>query len=343
MPSYSQSYYIIKTALQRAFSEQDLSSRLSNIQIVKTQIQDFLQRYDIISGGIYSRYRALADQLPQESESTRRYQAVKSFNQQTNAVQDLLKQGYLYVDALRQAFTGESIAYQVALIDNGFLYEGSMDILELIQHSTIDVDSRISIQNAAKLRMTKVSAQDINNSTKTSIFDVTESASSVYSAVHNYMTNSHSTPKHNQGNAYEVYQRVLFERNGKNTIPPNTSPQQIAQQIDRIYEQVKRNNAAYYKGGDIANIQVKYLGGKPPSLTTLASIKTVLTKSSAALDVIYQESKPKKKIVNSFVNMFTQKSDKLFTEAEKTANEKAKQTIKDRLDSIAGIAVTLTK
>lgn len=339
MPSYSQSYYIIKTALQRAFSEQDLSSRLSNIQIVKTQIQDFLQRYDIISGGIYSRYQALADQLPQESESTRRYQAVKSFNQQTNAIQDLLKQGYLYVDALRQAFTGESITYQVGFIDNNFLYEGSMDILELIQHSTIDVDSRISIQNAAKLRMTKVSAQDINNSTKTSIFDVTRSASSVYSAVHNYMTNSHSTPKHNQGNAYEVYQRVLFERNGKNTIPPNVSPQQI----DRIYEQVKRNNAAYYKGGDIANIQVKYLGGKPPSLTTLASIKTVLTKSSAALDVIYQESKPKKKIVNSFVNMFTQKSDKLFTEAEKTANEKAKQTIKDRLDSIAGIAVTLTK
>lgn len=339
MPSYSQSYYIIKTALQRAFSEQDLSSRLSNIQIVKTQIQDFLQRYDIISGGIYSRYRTLADQLPQESESTRRYQAVKSFNQQTDAVQDLLKQGYLYVDALRQAFTGESIVYQVALIDNNFLYEGSMDILELIQHSTIDVDSRISIQNAAKLRMTKVSAQDINNSTKTSIFDVTGSASSVYSAVHNYMTNSHSIPKHNQGNAYEVYQRVLFERNGKNTIPPNVSPQQI----DRIYEQVKRNNAAYYKGGDIANIQVKYLGGKPPSLTTLASIKTVLTKSSAALDVIYQESKPKKKIVNSFVNMFTQKSDKLFTEAEKTANEKAKQTIKDRLDSIIGIAVTLTK
>ena len=339
MPSYTQSYYVIKTALQNAFSEQDLSNRLSNIQTVKTQIQDFLQRYDIISGGIYFRYQALADQLPQESESTRRYQAVKSFNQQTNAIQDLLKQGYLYVDALRQAFTGESIAYQVALIDNGFLYEGSMDILELIQHSTIDVDSRISIQNAAKLRMTKVSAQDINNSTKTSIFDVTESASSVYSAVHNYMTNSHSTPKHNQGNAYEVYQRVLFERNGKNTIPPNISPQQI----DRIYEQVKRNNAAYYKGGDIANIQVKYLGGKPPSLTTLASIKTVLTKSSAALNVIYQESKPKKKIVNSFVNMFTQKSDKLFTEAEKTANEKAKQTIKNRLDSIAGIAVTLTK
>lgn len=339
MPSYTQSYYVIKTALQNAFSEQDLSNRLSNIQTVKTQIQDFLQRYDIISGGIYSRYQALADQLPQESESTRRYQAVKSFNQQINAIQDLLKQGYLYVDALRQAFTGESIVYQVALIDNGFLYEGSMDILELIQHSTIDVDSRISIQNAAKLRMTKVSAQDINNSTKTSIFDVTESASSVYSAVHNYITNSHSTPKHNQGNAYEVYQRVLFERNGKNTIPPNVSPQQI----DRIYEQVKRNNAAYYKGGDIANIQVKYLGGKPPSLTTLASIKTVLTKSSAALNVIYQESKPKKKIVNSFVNMFTQKSDKLFTEAEKTANEKAKQTIKNRLDSIAGIAVTLTK
>ena len=339
MPSYTQGYYVIKTALQNAFSEQDLSSRLSNIQVVKTQIQDFLQRYDIISGGIYSRYQALADQLPQESESTRRYQAVKSFNQQTNAIQDLLKQGYLYVDALRQAFTGESIAYQVALIDNNFLYEGSMDILELIQHSTIDVDSRISIQNAAKLRMTKVSAQDINNSTKTSIFDVTGSASSVYSAVHNYMTNSHSIPKHNQGNAYEVYQRVLFERNGKNTIPPNVSPQQI----DRIYEQVKRNNAAYYKGGDIANIQVKYLGGKPPSLTTLASIKTVLTKSSAALDVIYQESKPKKKIVNSFVNMFTQKSDKLFTEAEKTANEKAKQTIKDRLDSITGIAVILTK
>lgn len=337
MPSYSDNYKIIKQALQNAFLEQSLEDKVKNIKKVQSQIDDYLQRYKIISQGIRQRYQSLAQTLPNQSESTRRYQAVKSYNENVQSIQDLLKEGYLYVDALREAFTGESISYQIGIKENNTLYEGTLDILELVQHSTLDVDSRIFIQNAAKLRMTKVQVNQLNNVSQSLIQEVTSEASSLYSAVYNYLTGTlHKTPKINEGNAYQTYRRALFERNGQNEIPPAIS----FEQIDRIYEEVKRNNAAYYKGGDIVDIQVKYLGDSPPSLTSLASIKRVLEKSNSVFNIIYQNSKPKKALIKSFVNLLTQKQTNLFTDVEKAANEKAKRTIEEKIKSIAGISLT---
>lgn len=337
MPSYSDNYKIIKQALQNAFLEQSLEDKIKNIKKVQSQIDNYLKRYKIISQGIRQRYQSLAQTLPNQSESTRRYQAVKSYNENVQSIQDLLKEGYLYVDALREAFTGESISYRIGIKENNILYEGTLDILELVQHSTLDVDSKIFIQNAAKLRMTKVQANQLNNVSQFLIQETTSEASSLYSAVYNYLTGTlHKTPKINEGNAYQTYRRALFERNGQNEIPPAIS----FEQIDRIYEEVKRNNAAYYKGGDIADIQVKYLGGSPPSLTSLASIKRVLEKSNSVFNIIYQNSKPKKALIRSFVNLFTQKQTNLFTDVEKAANEKAKKTIEERIKSIAEISLT---
>lgn len=337
MPSYSDNYKIIKQALQNAFLEQSLEDKIKNIKKVQSQIDDYLKRYKIISQGIRQKYQSLAQTLPNQSESTRRYQAVKSYNENVQSIQDLLKEGYLYVDALREAFTGESISYRIGIKENNILYEGTLDILELVQHSTLDVDSKIFIQNAAKLRMTKVQVNQLNNVSQSLIQEVTSEASSLYSAVYNYLTGTlHKTPKINEGNAYQTYRRALFERNGQNEIPPAIS----FEQIDRIYEEVKRNNAAYYKGGDIADIQVKYLGSSPPSLTSLASIKRVLEKSNSVFNIIYQNSKPKKALIRSFVNLFTQKQTNLFTDVEKAANEKAKRTIEERIKSIAEMSLT---
>ena len=337
MPSYSDNYKIIKQTLQNAFLEQDLEDKIKNIKKVQSLIDNYLKRYKIISQGIRQRYQSLAQTLPNQSESARRYQAVKSYNENVQSIQDLLKEGYLYVDALREAFTGESISYRIGIKENNILYEGTLDILELVQHSTLDVDSRVFIQNAAKLRMAKVQVNQLNNVSQSLIQEVTSEASSLYSAVYNYLTGTlHKTPKINEGNAYQTYRRALFERNGQNEIPPAIS----FEQIDRIYEEVKRNNAAYYKGGDIADIQVKYLGGSPPSLTSLASIKRVLEKSNSVFNIIYQNSKPKKALIRSFVNLFTQKQTNLFTDIEKAANEKAKKTIEERIKSIAEINLT---
>lgn len=338
MPSYSDNYKIIKQALQNAFLEQSLEDKIENIKKVQSQIDNYLKRYKIISQGIRQRYQSLAQTLPNQSESTRRYQAVKSYNENVQSIQDLLKEGYLYVDALREAFTGESISYRIGIKENNILYEGTLDILELVQHSTLDVDSKIFIQNAAKLRMTKVQVNQLNNVSQSLIQEVTSEASSLYSAVYNYLTGTlHKTPKINEGNAYQTYRRVLFEYDGQNK---TSLDNRIFEQIDRIYEEVKRNNAAYYKGGDIADIQVKYLGSSPPSLTSLASIKRVLEKSNSIFNIIYQNSKPKKALIRSFVNLFTQKQTNLFTDVERTANEKARRTIEERIKSIAEINLT---
>ena len=73
MASYSENYKIIKDALQKAFSEEDLSIRFQNIKIVQSQINNYLERYRIISSGIKQRYEILAQEMPDQSEMTRRY------------------------------------------------------------------------------------------------------------------------------------------------------------------------------------------------------------------------------------------------------------------------------
>ena len=184
--------------------------------------------------------------------------------------------------------------------------------------------------------MKKISTNKLDNNLETSLEKNVKNSSSVFSAVYNYLTATiHKTPKINEGQAYETYQRILFQRQGKNRIPPQVELKDII----RVYQEVKSNNAAYYKGGDISNIQVKYLGGKPPSLTTLASIKRVLTNSLQTLEKISTASKPKGDLSKGLVNLFTQKSSKIYNDIQFVANEKAKKQIKNKLLSIQGIAL----
>ena len=93
---------------------------------VQSQIEDYLKRYKIISQGVRQRYQSLVQTLPNQSENARRYQAVKSYNENVQSIQDLLKEGYLYVDALREAFTGESISYRIGIKENINLHGGDM-------------------------------------------------------------------------------------------------------------------------------------------------------------------------------------------------------------------------
>lgn len=342
MANYIDNYNIIKQNLKQAFLETDLSSRLQGVKKLTSQIQNYLDRYEQTSKGIVDRYNNSIQNDPNLSDSTRRYQAVKTYNEQVDSIQDLLKEGYLYIDAIREFLTGQTIKYEIGIVKEGILYEENIDLLTLIETSTLDIDSKISIGNAAKLRLKsgELSAKILQNPIEKAIQSDVENASSIFSAVYNYFTNTlHNTPKVNKGNAYEVYKRLIFERQNLNKIPP--AKKTSIDEINKVYEEVKRNNAAYYKGGDINNIQVKYLGNTPPSLTSLASIKRVLSKTKNALLIIQKESKPKQKIINSLVNLFTQKSSKIVNDIERSANEQAKKQIKERLESIQGLALKI--
>ena len=340
MATYIDNYNNIKQSLRQAFLEVDLSYKLEGVKKLITQIDFYLNKYEQTSKGIVEKYNNSIQEEPNLSNSTRRYQAVKTYNEQVDSIQNLLKQGYLYVDAIREILTGQTIQYEIGIIKEGILYENNVDLLTLIETSTLDVDSKISIGNAAKLRLKsgELSAKILQNPIEQIIQEEVDNASSIFSAVYNYFTNSiHQTPKVNKGNAYEVYKRLIFERNNLNKIPP--AKKTSIEEINKIYEEVKRNNAAYYKGGDINDIQVKYLGNTPPSLTSLSSIKRVLTKTKNALLIIYDESKPKQKVVESLVNLFTQNSTKITNDIERKANDEAKEHIRNKLMSIQGLAL----
>lgn len=340
MATYIDNYNNIKQSLRQAFLEVDLSYKLEGVKNLITQIDFYLNKYEQTSKGIVEKYNNSIQEEPNLSNSTRRYQAVKTYNEQVDSIQNLLKQGYLYVDAIREILTGQTIQYEIGIIKDGILYENNVDLLTLIETSTLDVDSKISIGNAAKLRLKsgELSAKILQNPIEQIIQEEVDNASSIFSAVYNYFTNSiHQTPKINKGNAYEVYKRLIFERNNLNKIPP--AKKTSIEEINKIYEEVKRNNAAYYKGGDINDIQVKYLGNTPPSLTSLSSIKRVLTKTKNALLIIYDESKPKQKVVESLVNLFTQNSTKITNDIERKANDEAKEHIRNKLMSIQGLAL----
>lgn len=322
----------LKELFQDAFNEElEANIRIEKIMQIKKQVDNYLEKYKNYSNAILTRYYAvIGDEL---SQSTKKYQAIKAINGEQHLIEELLKEGYLYVNIIREFLTGEKILYQVGIFDEekSELIEGTMSIFEILENSTLDVDSKIVLEDAAKLRMKEMSYQSIGNPVKIDLEGNVENASSVFSAVYNFTHNSlHNTPKVNEGVMYETYQSVLIKYyNGKNT-PVNPPPLSISK-IEEVYNEAKKNNVAYYKGGDIGRIQVKYLGGRPPSITTLSSIKRVLTNISYVFKNIGTTKKNNIVGKNKIAKLLGKNDSKITNKMLSVQQKKIKETL-DRLE-----------
>ena len=329
-------YNHIKKAFEEVLLSQDLKNNFQNIVNLKTQLQNYLNDLNEVSNELAKRINSqtrLVEGEPKASETTIRYNAVKEMQKDGYSLDHKLKQGYIYIDEIRESLTGEHISYQIGFTKGGKLYEGEIGLLDILNNSNLDVQTKSKAANTAKLRITKTpDLSQMTNIYQTVIDKVTTEASSIFSAVYNYLTGTQGrTPKVNEGNAYQTYKVIVNNRNGKNT--PNKPPV-TPDQIEKAFAAVKSNTVNFYRGGDIEDVQIKYFGGSAPSLVTTATIKRVLKNVIKLFDRIIQKSGANESIIKGFVKLFTVKEQKLYTEAEKQGRRVAEEQIRKRLSNI---------
>lgn len=116
MANYINNANELRELFENVFNE-DLNSsiRIEQIIEIRNRIDDYLSRYKNISNEIVNRYENAFG--PEISESTKRYQAVMAINKENHKIEDLLKEGYLYIDIIREFLTGEKITYQIGIFD----------------------------------------------------------------------------------------------------------------------------------------------------------------------------------------------------------------------------------
>ena len=312
----------IEKILYDALRNQDFSQKFENLQTVQTQLKQYLTLLDNTTQILAKNIENDIQNLEKDGSITAvRYGAVKSLVKHGYALDEILKDGYRYIDVIRYAFTGQRIEYLIGTMKGNVLVERIVSLEEILNNSTLDIETKSSYANTAKLKITKTpDLTSTNNSYEPTMVQVTENASSVFSAVYNYFHASlGETPKINKGNAYETYRTILAQRNNNNRIPPSVT----IEEIEQAYANVKSNTLPFYKGGDIGNIQVKYFGGSAPSLVTTASIKRIISKTIQIIDNIINASQPNNKIATAVANLFVAKEKHISNKIEEEARNEA--------------------
>lgn len=270
---------IIKKALSQALQQTTGNLTKQQLKIVISQLTIYLNNLEKFYDNLGNQCSQRMNQMEYlgASNTTVSYAMYKQLEYSKDEIQNILKQGYLLMDVLREFFTGQKITYQIGLPSkNGKqLIEFSLTMEQLLEYTRAEFNTRSKLNNMFKLRMTGKKALRTGateNKFKNIVTQSVAQGSTVYSAIWHYVNSGEVNSKNkNLGNAYEVY-RVLKERHGSNSIPP---PVEIWQ-IEQTFDEIRSNTESSLKGGDFLTQQIKYFSSAP-SLTTTSLIRTTLT------------------------------------------------------------------
>lgn len=188
----------------------------------------------------------------------------------------ILKEGYILIDEIRTKLTGEEITYSIGVQYKNRLYEGTVSMQDIISRAKVEVDAN-TLDSIVKLRIRAPKSEwKTLIETENNGIAFKNDHSSLYTSIRAY---SIENKIKNWGNIYETY-KLLVSKYGSNRIPPAHFNEM---EFIAAYLETVRNTASFAQGGDILNEQVKFFGGSAPSLTSLATIRDVLTRFSAAL------------------------------------------------------------
>ena len=264
----------VKEALSSAIAPEIGSNMEAVVANVRTKVTQYLAALEqwnkVATNTIKTPYIQDLDVKPE----VRRYIAAKEAIRLQPQIEELLKQGYVIIDLVREFFTGQHITYQVGVEYYGKLYEGQLSMEQIMSLAKVQPDWKGSVNSMVKLRLSGTSKGNLKEMLQ-EVEDLKKgSHTTLYSSIRAYAS---STAKYNKGNLYEVY-RVLKGRYGANEIPPaswNT------EEFEEVYTSVVRNTASFVKGGDILTEQVKFFGTSVPSLAALGTIRTTLATFNA--------------------------------------------------------------
>lgn len=314
----AQTPQITKAALQRA---------VVGLQQYLIDLNNFYIKLQNQSRPIIQQYREA-----NATDTTIGYALYKKLTYSDMQIENLLKQGYILIQRLRNFFTNETITYSIGMQIRGVLYQKTLTMEQILQNTTVEYNTRSKIENLFKLRITNKQGikQSLIKAADTVQTVVNDNASSVYSAVRRYTLLSTNYKDKNKGNAYQVYKRLLALRGGKNRTPPQVTDDQIRIMFDAI----RKNTAVSSKGGDYLQQQIKFFGNAP-SLITTNLIKKTLTQVSMSLQQFLQGG-DSQKLQQAIKSIFVKDKELQETAdaAEQVAAEKATNYINIIVDQL---------
>lgn len=305
--------------------------------IVIKQLELFIQSITLYLNKIDNFYISLRDSIStlqqyQDLDAdtlTASYALFKLGLNSENNILEILKEGYLLIDSIREQITKEKIVYRIATEKKGQLYEQIVGIDDILANIKISYESRATLNNMYKIRLA-IPKQQIMQQASNMVAQNTEDGSTLYSAIHNYINNQRdSGAKINRGQAYEVYRLMYYQRGKKNRIPPSVKTDEIV----KAFNSVKKNTASYIQGGDLGDEQIKYIGKTMPSLTTTATIRSTLTSIKKIFEN-YLKNSNSKEFQESLEKLFLKKEESLAEQIDKEAYEKAKEEIERTINQL---------
>ena len=242
----------------------------------------------------------------------------------------------LFIDKVREFFTGQTITFAVGVSYYGKLYEYNLSLLDMLKTATIGIDSKT--QNL-KLRIAKSKTALINAYGEANKQDSTIESDKaqkitneeLYNSLHNYWEEHDKRigGKYvNEGQLYETYRYFLAE--GKGSFD-ESAPADQDFLVKAAYRSL--NSVSGRKGGDVKDAQVKFYNA---SFATLTNIKNTLTELRKLLEN-FVKKKDAKEFSAGVKNLFT-KNQKDIEEIDGNMYEEAEKHI-DKVISALGITI----
>lgn len=239
------------------------------------------------------------------SEEYRRWLIAKMMI--SDDIEECLKNGYVIIDQIRTAITGEHIKYfvgkEIGRGQNRKLYEGYLSLEEIMSMSKLEAIWKNTENSVFKLRINATASKLSNSLRPASTFN-----QSLYNSIKLYAAKSKKT---NEGNVFEAY-RYMAKRKIK-------FDEDV---FDTIYLNTRKNTASFVMGGDDLDESIKYFGGANPSLVSLSTIISTLTQFVNILSISnIMELK------SSLEQMFSKQLDNISPIIENDLEEVVKTTI----------------
>lgn len=312
---------------------------LETIQLNIDGVLGKLERVQKLIDGEAAKARYFYQTQLEAGSYTINYAVFKSLEGQRAIVLPALSEGYAFIDALRTFFTGQEIKYVVG-VEAGrggkrALYEQEIPLSELIKKATLSYSDDASLDKLFTLKYNggKTFLSE-SEKVKNRIVSPLKDNRTVYSAVYEYVKNKRLTSgeKISNGNVYEAYRRYISTRKSpKNKIPPSFNPDEF----EKILNDIKKNNIASVKGGDLGLEQYKSMLGNSSfsfmgmtlMINTLTSVNNALKKelSTSNQSSLYKDLK----------SIFIQSNKEAATKLDKEAAKEARAYLKELLKGIS--------
>lgn len=348
---FIQSDFIQETAkqLDKIFPPKDVQVLLNETKKILDKVEELKNKWQQMNETAFQENPIFAKRKGEEEEHASKtataYQLL--WNNDEYQYQDMLQiiiEAELFIDRVRQFFTGQKISYSVGVRYEGQLYEYNLTLMDVLSNAVIGIDAK---NQGLKLRIAKSKSSLIkaygelraagreSEVTIDSDKEQLNSNNELFDAIYTYWKDNGKTIdgiKVNEGQLYETYRFIMSE--GKyNTFNPD-SKKDIAYLKTAATRTVK-NVTSGRQGGDVEDAQVKFFNA-----------------SFASLGEIYNTLSELYKILNNFIttnhkNEFKQGMKKLFTKNKKDIEKieegiqrDAKKKIDDVIKSISGISFT---